>query len=232
MQLINILILWLTLGLILISINQGKNQSKDVKQDKVKVRKNIFSFIAKAKQTKVKDESQNNEQAEKSTASSEMLTQTSNPETTSNSETNTIPEIKKADVFVADFSNKNQDSENNQNSISQESVVEPIEEAVEQIENGEDGEGILTTAEVEEDEPIINIKVENVFDKFFPKENTNQTPAYTVESDFEGTEGEYNSFSTSEEPWYEHPSVRKLINNCNNIFEKEPRKFEIVEKSY
>ena len=45
MELINILVLWLTLGLIMISINKNGNQTKDVKKEEIKVRKNIFSII-------------------------------------------------------------------------------------------------------------------------------------------------------------------------------------------
>lgn len=244
MELINILILWITLGLILVSIS-GKKQLKEVKPEKVRTHRSIFHF---RKHAKVKDEPQvekaqngeqpqSNEQTETITAAS-FETQTSSPTT------NFIPEVKKADVYIAesdknkDMENTKQDGEDVQNPTSQEPVVEPIEEAVEQIENGGSGEdeeydeGIVTMAEIEDDEPFINIGVEtNVFDKFFPKDD-GQVPTYTDEFDSEEINGEYNSFSTSEEPWYEHPSVRKLIKNNNAILEKKPKKFEIIERSY
>jgi hypothetical protein len=246
MQLINILILWITLGLILVSIS-GKKQPKEVKPEKVKTHRSIFHFKKHAKvenepqvneQTQSNEQPQNNEQTETITATSSE-TQPSSPTT------NPVPEVKKADVYIADLNDKNKDIENTkqdgediQNPTSQEPVVEPIEEAVEQIENGGDGEdegyneGIVTTTEVEDDEPFINIGVEtNVFEKFFPKDDS-QVPIYTAEFDSEEINGEYNSFSTSEEPWYEHPSVRKLIENNNDILEKEPKKFEIIERSY
>lgn len=246
MELINILILWITLGLILVSIS-GKKQTKEAKPDKVKTHKSIFHFRKHAKvetepqvneQTQSDEQSQSNEQTETSTAASSE-TQTSNPTA------NSVPEVKKADVYIADINDKNKDMENTkqecediQNPTSQESVVEPIEEAVEQIENGGSGEdeeydeGIVTMAEIEDDEPFINIGVEtNVFDKFFPKDD-GQVPTYTDEFDSEEINGEYNSFSTSEEPWYEHPSVRKLIENNSDILKKEPKKFDIIERSY
>lgn len=246
MELINILILWITLGLILVSIGNSKKQTKEAKPEKVKTHKSIFHF---RKHAKVKNEPQvekvqngeqpqSNEQTETITAAS-FETQTSSPTT------NFIPEVKKADVYIADLNDKNKDMKNTKQDgedvqifTSQEPVVEPIEEAVEQIENGGSGEdeeydeGIVTMAEIEDDEPFINIGVEtNVFDKFFPKDD-GQVPTYTDEFDSEEINGEYNSFSTSEEPWYEHPSVRKLIKNNNDILEKEPKKFEIIEKSY
>lgn len=216
MGLINILILWFTLVLILISISLNLNQTKkQTKQNKTKLRKTICSIKMKNKQPEVVEESQ-----------------------TSNQKTNSVPEQKKADVFIADFEqkkdNKCQYEKNNQ----EEPIAEPIEENIEQIEN----EGEVLT-EVEEDEPFFaNIQVENVFDKFFSKENIPKSSTYTVETaenEVNKTDaledeinGEYNTFSNSEEPWYEHESVRKLISDNNSVFVKEPKKFEIERKSY
>lgn len=246
MELINILILWITLGLILVSIGNSKKQTKEAKPEKVKTHKSIFHFRkhAKVKNEPQVEKAQNGEQPQ-SNEQTETITAASFETQTSSPTTNFIPEVKKADVYIADLNDKNkdmkntkQDGEDVQISTSQEPVVEPIEEAVEQIENGGSGEdeeydeGIVTMAEIEDDEPFINIGVEtNVFDKFFPKDD-GQVPTYTDEFDSEEINGEYNSFSTSEEPWYEHPSVRKLIKNNNDILEKEPKKFEIIEKSY
>lgn len=196
--LINILVLWLTLGLIMIG-NGSRSQTKDVK--KVKVRKNIFR--------KNKPESNVTiEATENSTLSSEAEVQSSE------GAINTVPKMKKGEVFVADFESQNK-----------ESIVEPIEDVIEEIENGE---GIITATEVEDDEPFINLgeEVEETFNNIFSGENLN--------SDFDVEEveevGEYNTFATSEEPWYEHPTVRQLIDNGNIV--KEPKKFEIVEKTY
>lgn len=217
MELINILVLWLTLGLIMISINKNGNQAKDVKKEEVKVRKNIFGIIIeKIKSGKAKNKPKSNvtiEATENSTLSSEAEVQSSE------GAINTVPEMKKGEVFVADFEN----NENNQVEAVEESIVEPIEDAIEEIENGE---GIITATEVEDDEPFINLgeEVEEAFNNIFSGANF---------SDFDVEEaGEYNTFATSEEPWYEHPTVRQLIDNSNIVFEKEPKKFEVVEKTY
>ena len=228
MELINILVLWLTLGLIMISINKNGNQTKDVKKEEIKVRKNIFSIIIeKIKSGKAKNKPESNvtiEATENSTLSSEAEVQSSE------GATNTVPEMKKGEVFVADFESQNQNNENNQVETVEESIVEPIEDAIEEIENGE---GIITATEVEDDEPFINLgeEVEEAFNNIFSGENLDQTPVYTSDFDVEEVE-EYNTFATSEEPWYEHPTVRQLIDNSNIVFEKESKKFEIVEKTY
>ena len=215
MELINILVLWVTLGLIMISINKNGNQTKDVKKEEVKVQKNIFSIIIeKIKSGKAKNK-----------LSSEAKVQSSE------GAINTVPKMKKGEVFVADFESQNQNTENNQVEAVEESIVEPIEDAIEEIENSE---GIITATEVEDDdEPFINLgeEVEEVFNNIFSGKNLNQTPVYTSDFDIEEA-GEYNTFATSEEPWYEHPTVRQLIDNSNIVFEKEPKKFEIVEKTY
>jgi len=228
MELINILVLWLTLGLIMISINKNGNQTKDVKKEEVKVRKNIFSIIIeKIKSEKAKNKPESNvtiEATENSTLSSEAEVQSSK------GAINTVPKMKKGEIFVADFESQNQNTENNQVEAVEESIVEPIEDAIEEIENSE---GIITATEVEDDEPFINLgeEVEEVFNNIFSGKNLNQAPVYTSDFDIEEA-GEYNTFATSEEPWYEHPTVRQLIDNSNIVFEKEPKKFEIVEKTY
>ena len=230
MELINILVLWVTLGLIMISINKNGNQTKDVKKEEVKVRKNIFSIIIeKIKSEKAKNKPESNvtiEATENSTLSSEAEVQSSK------GAINTVPKMKKGEIFVADFESQNQNTENNQVEAVEESIVEPIEDAIEEIENSE---GIITATEVEDDddEPFINLgeEVEEVFNNIFSGKNLNQAPVYTSDFDVEEV-GEYNTFATSEEPWYEHPSVRKLIENNNDILKKEPKKFEIIERSY
>lgn len=215
MELINILVLWLTLGLIMISINKNGNQTKDVKKEEVKVQKNIFSIIIeKIKSGKAKNK-----------LSSEAKVQSSE------GAINTVPKMKKGEVFVADFESQNQNTRNNQIEAVEESIVEPIEDAVEEIENGE---GIITATEVEDDdEPFINLgkEVEEALNNIFSDKKLNQAPVYTSDFDVEEV-GEYNTFATSEEPWYEHPTVRQLIDNSNIVFEKESKKFEIVEKTY
>lgn len=214
MELINILVLWLTLGLIMISINKNGNQTKDVKKEEVKVQKNIFSIIIeKIKSGKTKNK-----------LSSEVEVQ-------SEGIINTVPKMKKGEVFVADFESQNQNTRNNQIEAVEESIVEPIEDAIEEIENGE---GIITATEVEDDdEPFINLgkEVEEALNNIFSDKKLNQAPVYTSDFDVEEA-GEYNTFATSEEPWYEHPTVRQLIDNNNIVFEKESKKFEIVEKTY
>lgn len=220
MELINILVLWLTLGLIMISINKNGNQTKDVKKEEVKVQKNIFSIIIeKIKSGKAKNKPESNVTIENSTLSSE-----------SEGIINTVPKMKKGEVFVADFESQNQNTRNNQIEAVEESIVEPIEDAIEEIENGE---GIITATEVEDDEPFINLgkEVEEVLNNIFSDKKLNQAPVYTSDFDVEEV-GEYNTFATSEEPWYEHPTVRQLIDNNNIVFEKESKKFEIVEKTY
>lgn len=227
MELINILVLWVTLGLIMISINKNGNQTKDVKKEEVKVQKNIFSIIIeKIKSGKAKNKPENNatiEVTENSTLSSEAKVQ-------SEGIINTVPKMKKGEVFVADFESQNQNTRNNQIEVVEESIVEPIEDAIEEIENDE---GIITATEVEDDEPFINLgkEVEEALNNIFSGKNLNQAPVYTSDFDVEEV-GEYNTFATSEEPWYEHPSVRKLIENNNDILKKEPKKFEIIERSY
>ena len=214
MELINILVLWLTLGLIMISINKNGNQTKDVKKEEVKGQKNIFSIIIeKIKSGKTKNK-----------LSSEVEVQ-------SEGIINMVPKMKKGEVFVADFESQNQNTRNNQIEAVEESIVEPIEDAIEEIENGE---GIITATEVEDDdEPFINLgkEVEEALNNIFSDKKLNQAPVYTSDFDVEEA-GEYNTFATSEEPWYEHPTVRQLIDNNNIVFEKESKKFEIVEKTY
>lgn len=214
MELINILVLWLTLGLIMISINKNGNQTKDVKKEEVKVQKNIFSIIIE----KIKSGKTKNKLSSEAEVQSEGII-------------NTVPKMKKGEVFVADFESQNQNTRNNQIEAVEESIVEPIEDAIEEIENGE---GIITATEVEDDdEPFINLgkEVEEALNNIFSDKKLNQAPVYTSDFDVEEV-GEYNTFATSEEPWYEHPTVRQLIDNSNIVFEKESKKFEIVEKTY
>lgn len=239
MELFNILVLWLTLGLIMIKIssNQADNQAEDEEEiiEEREIRKNIFSgIIEKIKlirvKNKLKDDKSDNSAIQNSDfCEDEMQTLDAMPIST--------PEIKEADIFVADIEvSPKENNEHTQNIIMQESIesveeiaeveevaeiekiAEPEVEEIEEIDEEiiEDEEGIMTTAEVEDE--VFDIEVEDVTDDFF------------IECDDE--ECEYNSFIISEEPWYEHPSVRQLIDGDNTFFERVPRKFEIIEKSY
>lgn len=233
MEILNVLILWLTLGLILISFNQTK---KNTGHKKSKVKRHIFTIKTK-KNLPTEDEKPQN--TEPSTQQTETTPTESSPVATNSNQT--IPKPKQAGVFVADFEaeqNDNVEIKESSDTNSTESIVEPIEEEVEQIENTDGGSGfeeeIITAAEVEDDESFFaGIEMENVFDAFFSEKNPSEPPTYTIEESEEEEEisGEYNTFSYSEEPWFEHESVRKLIKDTN-IFEKEPRKFEVIEKGY
>lgn len=215
MEIINIMILWLTLGLIVISMSKKINLPKPEPAEKTPNEKqSVSSFFSRFKfgfkLPSFKKEKNTEEGETETEADVNAATPDNQPEQPSQ------PVPKQGTVFVAELS---------QTSSGTTVVMQPKETEEDFM---DEDDGIPAEAEVEEDVSIKDIVMGNAYEPETENEVMDEVAA--TEEDWDEEAGEYNTFTQSEEPWYTNEEVVKLTKG--EQIHKEEKTFNVEKKKF